>query len=277
LLHAIANGHNDGMVALTLLGALGYFLSPSLFYLQKRWATLPMLTLSIFTKYLPVLTTPFFCVAFLKEKRWKDLILGNFVSFGVVLVLAWPYIQDGQPWPWQAMLDNAGISQHSLSSMIYRIFFYSGKLVPSFQALLPFIKNAIKLVSLGGFALFYGWLGVCFLRNRTLTGKNIDEKNRLSYFVWVITFVLVVFVVFVSAKFNAWYLGMFFPLVLLLEEGTWLRRFVMVLGAFQMLAFTPLENLHVGNYLILTLVPLLISLKEHQFKWVNVGSDEKSV
>jgi hypothetical protein len=68
-------------------------------------------------------------------------------------------------------------------------------------------------------------------------------------------------VAFVSAKFHPWYVIMFLPLTLVLPPDNWLRRFGIWFSVFQIAGFTLLQNVHILNVLLLTLVPLWISLR----------------
>jgi hypothetical protein len=65
----------------------------------------------------------------------------------------------------------------------------------------------------------------------------------------------IVLVCFVSSKFYPWYQGMLIPLALCLQPGHWLRVLVISLSWFQMLSFTFIEQAHILNYVIMTVVP----------------------
>ena len=61
-----------------------------------------------------------------------------------------------------------------------------------------------------------------------------------------------------SGKFYPWYVGMFFPMALLLEEEHWMRELALVLSLTELLHFTPLQRQPITTYLLSTAVPLVV-------------------
>lgn len=261
LLHLVGNGHNDGLVALTLLGAFSLALS-------RRWngAAWPVLVASILTKYLAVLAAPFLAVLAWRRYGWQAVFLGG--TFGVLMlfILSWPYVATAPGglagFPWDRMQENATLAQHSFHAMVNRLVLYGGKAVPILLGSKDAINGGVKVVLLGGFGLFY--LGALWRYLRAGTARLAEAWVR-----WV-SAAMVLVLVLVSPKFHGWYLGMVFPLVLLMAEGGFLRRFVLGMTLVQLVGFTPLENLHIGNYLILTVAPFLWAWKT-QGRQNNVG------
>ena len=109
------------------------------------------------------------------------------------------------------------------------------------------IKTGVKYLLWAGFTAMYGWLLWRFFKE--------PAETRYASLIRKITAALVLMIVFASSKFNVWYIGMFFPLIFLLPESCKLRRFGVLLSLVQLLAFSPVENIHIVNYLILTLAP----------------------
>jgi hypothetical protein len=70
---------------------------------------------------------------------------------------------------------------------------------------------------------------------------------------------LLALICFASAKFNAWYLLTLLPLATLLPPHGKTARLMYYLSLAQLLAFTPLENVHILNALLLTGVPVWLS------------------
>ncbi len=252
LLHLVANGHNDGLLALFLLLAVYVLQFP-----QWRVLSLPLLLASIFTKYASVLALPFIVMGWVKQRDWKGLLESGILAGLFLFGLAWPYMADFQNWKHSDMLSNASVSHHSLHAAISDTVYYAGKwFVTDAGAWKESVRQLFKPFFWGGFIVFYAWLLYRFVRERVTTQVLLQ----------VIAVALVGLIVFASSKFHAWYVGMFFPLLLLLEENSPLRRFGVYFAAFQLLAFTPFENLHILNALVMTLLPLYLVYKERQPK-----------
>jgi hypothetical protein len=244
LLHAIGNGHNDILLAFLLLLSLCFLLSN-----RWSWLALPVLTLSVLTKYASLLAFPFMGLYLIKQRNWKALLSGGLLSFILLIALALPYVDMQQSWPWNALLDNAGKPQHSLIAMLSRAAYYSAKWVvgmPKAEELMEMVQSLLKPAFWTGFVLFYGWRLWQFFRQPLQAERLLLELGL----------VLTVMVAFVSAKFHPWYPVMFLPILVLLPKSSTLRRFGLLFSLFLLAAFTPLLNLHVINVLLLTLMPL---------------------
>jgi len=256
----IANGHNDLWVAAGVLVAFG------LIQCQRHlWLVFPMLLCSVFTKYASILVLPFLVLHSVRNRYWKALLPGVGLSAILLFLLAWPYLHlpSGESLPLSAMATNAGMTQHSLASMVSRLVFYISKWMPGLPtANLDGLRAGLKPVLWGGFFMVYVWQIIAFWK-RLWPAKPTEQHNVTAQpLILSSVVVMVVLITIASSKFHAWYLGMFFPLVFLLEPTHWCRRFVLWLSVFQLLSFTPVQNIHVLNYALLTLTPLYFSLKE---------------
>jgi hypothetical protein len=89
--------------------------------------------------------------------------------------------------------------------------------------------------------------------------KRLSESPKLQVILlWAMTVLMVSFLLIASAKFHAWYIGSFFPLLCLFPKGQFFQRLGVWLSVFQLGAFTFLENVHILNALLLNGVPLLL-------------------
>jgi hypothetical protein len=218
-----------------------------------NWSTLPLLMLSVLTKYASVLAVPFVLVYMFQQRKWNALVWGGLLAVLLAVLLAIPYVELGHHWPWAALLDNAGKSQHSIADMLARMVYYPAKWLKLGDAKMvmeAFLKE-IKPLLWAVFVLFYAWQGIRFLK----------RQQSFTSLVAGIALVMTVMAAFVSAKFHPWYVVMFLPLALLLPEKLWLRRFAVWFSVFQIAGFTLLQNVHVINVLLLTVLPLMLSLK----------------
>jgi hypothetical protein len=247
LLHTMGNGHNDILLVFLLLASVA-----ALFSSRWRWACLPLLTLSILTKYASLLALPFFMIYLLKNREYKALLIGTVLSVALGASLAAPYIDPNRAWPLSAMLDNAGKPQHSIIDLIAQSVYYPTKWIRGHaDAWTEVTLSIIKPLFWAGFVTFYGWQCLQSLR-QSLTPEVLIYRTGL---------VLTVMVAFISAKFHPWYPVMFLPLLLLLPEASRLRQFGLTFSLFQLAGFTVFQNLPVISPLALTVLPIWLTLR----------------
>jgi hypothetical protein len=216
-----------------------------------RWACLPLLTLSVLTKYVSLLALPFVLVYLWKHRQYRALMAGTVLSILILVLMAWPYVDIHQHWPWHAMLDNAGKPQHSIIDMLARLVYYPAKwMFGKADAVMALVLKILKPLFLLGFMGFYAWQWFRFTRQEA-TESRVIEAIGLS---------MTVLVALVSAKFHPWYPLMFLPLVLVLPESSKLRQFGLTFSLFQMAGFTIFQNLPVFGVLVLTVFPLWMAL-----------------
>jgi len=247
LLHAVGNGHNDILMAFLLLSALALLGSK-----RQRWLSLPLLLLSVLVKYASLLAVPFVALYLLRKKDWQALLIGALVSLILLALMAAPYIDPHQAWPWADMLDNAGKPQHSVADMLARAVYYPLKWFhwPA-QSMLDSLLRLLKPVFWGGFILFYARQLWTFARKEARLDTVIAETGM----------VMAVMVAFISAKFHPWYVVMFLPFLLLLPENNRWRQFGQTFSLFQLAGFTVFQNLPVISPLVLTILPAWLAFK----------------
>jgi len=278
LLQSVANGHNDLWIPFGILGAWWLFLKPS-----WRWASLPILTFSILVKFTSLLALPFLLVGFIRLKDWCVLGAGSLVSVGITGLLGWLYCQEISQFPWGVMSENAGMAQHSLIAMVSRLIFYLGQWIPSLSGWFLPVRHGLKPVFWAVFVIVSVVVFIRFWRQNT-TSKSEDHNHHLALAITVIrqqclpvAFLLTLMITVISAKFHPWYVVMFLPLTLLLPSEHWLWRFGLYVALFQLLAFTPIRNIHIFNYIILTVVPFWLAVFSNSAsRWLKWSAIKRS-
>jgi hypothetical protein len=264
LLHAVGNGHNDILMIFLLMVSLWATTSQ-----RARVWTWPLLLLSVLTKYASLLFGPFLLVLFIKKRWWPSLLIGLVLSLALLMILGAPYVQLGHPWPWRDLLDNAGKSQHSIIDMLATIvglgagFLDGGKHGLFSETVWKQTISGLKPLFLTGFAGFYlfWWWRFC---------QKPPKDGLLVALLQPAVTTMLVLVALAGAKFHPWYVIMFLPLALLLEEQSRIRRFSLLFGFIQLAGFTVLQNLAVINVLLLTLLPaVLVFYNRDAFKAPN--------
>jgi hypothetical protein len=245
LLHLVANGHNDGLLALLLMLALWTLIA-------GRWLWLcgPALALSVLTKYASILAIPFISAWLIRKGQYRPLLISIVIGAFIVWLFSQPFLAPaGQRLPLEEMADNAVLSQHSLHSALSRLVYYAGLLSAGTDAWFDPARHYFRFLLWGLYIFFYVGLVFRFIR------QPIDNSRLVS----AVAVSMALMITLSSSKFHSWYAGMFLPLLFLLPEGTFFRRFAIYFTGFQLLSFTPLDNLHILNFVVLTLVPYLLA------------------
>lgn len=256
LLQLVANGHNDGLTALLALRAIWALT-------EKRWdwAALPLLTLSILTKYATLLLLPFIVLYGLYQRNWRMLLIGGGISIALAVYLSGIYLPSGDElWPAERMSANAGISQHSLHSALSRLAYYVSGMN---ESVLEMARTSLKPLFWALFALGYAGIWLKSFKTYFIDGKQWGLTETLETGIWW----MVIMLFLASSKFNAWYVAMVFPLALLSGLKSRLCQLLILLSLFHLASFTPLENLHVLNFVLLTGVPFYLVFSGFQLSF----------
>jgi hypothetical protein len=76
----------------------------------------------------------------------------------------------------------------------------------------------------------------------------VSVKPELEGLIRLSSWILFVVIFIGSTQFYSWYIGMLFPLALLLREADALRRFVVLLSATHVLSLTSLSRKGIGYF-----------------------------
>jgi len=259
LLDALGNGHNDLIMGCLLM------LSAVLLY-SERWLilSLPVLALSVLIKYTSILAFPFFCYYFFANKKWKTFFASILISAGVCFSLTRLYLTDliQNYHRFQDIAHNATLTLNSLHSALFKIIVYLSQLIPYFSLDEDLLNKTLKLLLWSFFVIFFGLINIKFW-------QKLPFNNKKQMFIKVINYSLIsmtVMIVFASSKFYGWYVCMFFPLIFLLEEDYFIRRFVIILSVFQLLSLTIITDMNILDFILPTLIPLIVAVKFNSFE-----------
>jgi hypothetical protein len=132
-----------------------------------------------------------------------------------------PYLADFGNFKLQTMASNLAVSANSLQATLAAGFAAAARLAP----VLADSVGMINLLTTGIIWIFaLGSIAVLLIRFAALRSPN------MSAFLASAVLAEVVAVCVGSSKFYPWYVGMFFPTALLLEEGHWIRQLALVLS-----------------------------------------------
>ncbi len=234
LLESAGNGHNDILMAFFLLLAV-YFAAN-----DRPWLVIPALTLSIFTKFIPVMVLPFFLLYLIRQERsWgKRLAVaaGNLaLAGGLGVALMAPVWPGWQNWAIRSLGEGAGKSPFTLLVLILRPWLTTN------------VAFDVSRYLLGGlFLLICLWLA----------WRALSDPPALERVILAPTFgVFFWYLMLPNQQFHAWYL--LWPLaiaVLLIPSSAFTQ--IVVFGVTALLSITLYETLRVWWWGILT--PLVI-------------------
>jgi alpha-1,6-mannosyltransferase len=244
--HSLINGHND--LWMGMLAAVGVCLTVTGCWL---WA-LPALMAATLIKYASAALFPFTLLYLGKRFGWWKAGASVGVALLVFALSAWPYLPEN--WR-QLLVAQGGVNssvQNSLAAMVLLVFEQVARWFPSLEPHWSLAASTIKITFWVGFFAFYATLAWVRVR-----GGRYDRSAYLRDCV-LIQFVLICLT---SSKYYAWYLGMFFPLVLYLPEGDRLRRVVLAVACAHLLSFTFVAQSHFLNAALMLVIPLIWALR----------------
>lgn len=247
LLQLLSNAHNDIWMGLGLLLAFFLLMKEKLFWL------LPALTLATLTKYGAVIVLPFAVVYLLKLKHYKTLLTSSLVCFLMVVVSAYPYVVTGHI-QLDAIQSNVSVSHGSLHHLLFSLYKQLAEVFQPLYEYRPLVKNALKKLLLLGFAVTYFYtLYVRFFKQSEYVKKQVLQDAVLMMFLLICV---------ISTKYYPWYFGLFFATALFLDKDNPLKKVIILITVFQLLAFTAIGQAHMINYPVMTLIPMFIYRKQ---------------
>jgi hypothetical protein len=245
LIHAVANGHNDVLMAgLSCAGALAAVAG-------HWWAVVPALAAAGLVKYAAGFVLPLALVHLVKCHGW--LRAGVAVAAGVAVgwLIVGPYRAGGGPgYRLDKIAENATTMQNSLPVMLCYPAELALKRGPDWEGAL-LVVALVKLACWLAFCVFLGRLVWKRLRGGAYPAAAFVRDAVLTQFVLVCL---------LSTKFYPWYVGMFLPLALWLPPGDRLRRVVLAVACAQVFAVTFVGQAHALNALALTAAPIALAL-----------------
>jgi hypothetical protein len=186
---------------------------------------------------------------------WKT---GLALLLGVATAAIWasPYLPDWQHFRLDDMAENAAVAHGSFQAMIFHFFRVLVKIFPALDPYSDTVRQALKVLFFGGFGVFL----LAHLAYLWRTWKN-PQPESLIFHTLLPQFLLVCLV---SSKYYPWYIGMFFPLVCLLDEKRWLRHYVLIISITQLLSMTFIGQSHMINFILIMVLPVIYLLKRRK-------------
>ncbi len=249
ILYHIANGHNDILMGCLTCLAL-YFL------IKKQWLwVLPVLMGATFIKYAPALSFLLAALFLWKQAKPKALVYSALLALLLLLGMSFPYWTHSFKSDAHNVVSTVATSHNSLhTAILYTLYDFGSALGPFkqlYQAAILQFGLYLKALLYGGFFMMIFHVTRQFRKTESPSEPLLIDK---------MVFLQFVLIVFISAKYWPWYIGMFFPMALLLEESHWLRNITIILSLTNLFYLVLVgDNQYLPtNGIAMTIAPLLL-------------------
>jgi hypothetical protein len=233
LLHHIANAHNDLFMGFLIVAGV-WFVA----HQRGGWAP-AVLVAATLVKYVAVLLIPGFLYFIARTEGMRRMLAGVFGAAVLGCALSLPYAWDITRFRFDLMA--AQLNKVTAGSM-FSFFFYVYRAVTRVAAPLG------SLESFGNGLRILLWVVSAMLILREARRFIRAVKPGVEDLVRLSSWILFVVIFIGSTQFYSWYIGMLFPLALLLRETDRLRQFVVLLSATHVLSLTSLSRKGIGYF-----------------------------
>jgi alpha-1,6-mannosyltransferase len=247
LLQHIANGHNDVLA--------GFFTILAIYLaLARLWIlVIPAIVAGALIKYPCAVAIPFAVAFVIRRAGLMVAIIGIGAGVLVSLACAWPYSPELSRFPIHAIVANLTATANSLESVLFYLYEMFTKLLPSLRATLATANEVFKATI---------WLGCAVLLIFQMLRFIRVPNPSVTAFITVILYAQLLVIVVASSKFYPWYIGMFFPLAMLLPGRHWLSRLALAISLGELFAFTFVGQVHILNYLLMIALPAALIIAD---------------
>ncbi len=244
LLHVIANGHNDILMALCILIALRLAL-------DGRWlGVVPAILVGALIKHIALALLPFVLLWLVRRHGWRKAAVSTVVGLVPVVLCVLAYADGFADARWADIAADITTPRNSLQAAL--VYPYE-QLVGDAGTFRHVVRIAFGLA----FLTFFGLRWLRSARRATYTSEALIE-DALT--------VLVVLMCIASSLWHPWYVVMFLPAVFLLPPGHRIRRLALWIAAFQMIAFTHLSKARVLDAVVMLALPMWLAWREQRAK-----------
>ena len=233
LLHHIANAHNDLLMGFLIVAAVSLVA-----HRKGMWAP-AVLVAAMMVKYVAVLLIPGFLYFIARREGSRRMLAGILLAGAFAFAVSLPYAWDITRFRFDLMAAQLNkITAGSLFSFFFYIYRALSRLAAPLGSLESF-GNGLRIVL---------WAVSAMLILRQARRFIVKLKPDLEDLIGLSSWILFAIIFIGSTQFYSWYIGMLFPLALLLREADALRRFVVLLSATHVLSLTSLRGKGIGYF-----------------------------
>jgi alpha-1,6-mannosyltransferase len=251
LLHHVANGHNDLVVALGLLIAIRAAVD------ARPVPSLLGLAVAVLWKHVAIVAAPFLLLHLARRSGVRRTLLAIVPAAALAVGVALPYVAAGDALRIGdvvvALVQPAG----SLVAAVTDAWRYLGRAVPALAPSTPAVTDAVRLAALAAFVVFLADRFRRAVRRPAARWEDLVEDVVATCFVLVFL---------ASPILHPWYPGMFLAVALLLvADGPWCHA-TWVLANVQLFAFTFLGKARILDALVLVALPCVLLWRRRTVK-----------
>lgn len=245
LIHLVTNAHNDVLIGALLLAAAWAVIAGTFFWI------IPLLVLAGLIKYVGFMLLPFALIHVIKHKGWATGAFSLAAGALITAAVALPYLFGAEAFQPGAMLSQMTNTKDSLYAFLFYSYRSLTRLVPILAGSLDAFGNGVKLL------LWLGFIILCAFRFWSYI-RRVSPDSAFAIGEWAL--LLSVLIGIVSSQFYAWYIGMVFPLLLLLPAAHWLWRAGVIASSLHVLSLTSLMRKGIG-YFAFTTLPAVVAAR----------------
>jgi hypothetical protein len=243
VIDVLANAHND--IVMALCTTLAFFAASCEFWVL----VLPLLVAGTLVKYSPAIMIPFAVIEMYRRGRVSSIVYGVIISIAIFGLAGAPYLPELRSFRGHDAMNNLFVTANSLQSVFLYSYEAVTKAVPSLRPTLPAVDRALLVLIWTAGLIVVGLQLWRFWRRAEASMQEFITNALFAQFLIVCV---------LSSKFYSWYVTGIYPVALLLEPNNWLRKLVILLTLTETLAFTPLGQAHILNYLVMVAMPIWI-------------------
>ncbi len=230
LQHHIANAHNDLIVGCLLLFAVKLLLDS-----RGIWAPAVLLVATL-VKYITLPIIPVFIWYIGKREGRYHAVLSIMIAMAMLSILSAPFIGDVSGFRFDLIASQIG---KTTAGSLYSFVYYVCRFVaPGWNDAFGLM---VRLLLWSGSAAIVGWKLFEFCRK---------AKPELQDVISVSTWILFLIVFVASSQFYSWYIGMLFPLTLVLRSEEWMRSLMILLSTTHVFSLTSLSRKGIGYFVV---------------------------
>jgi hypothetical protein len=254
MMHSLSGCHNDVLMTLPVMTA---FLCATFPQLWIAILAVPLLVVGAMVKYLWAAAIPFLLVYLFYSRKKTAAVLGSALGLAALIGISWYYRCDPSTIRWVEFRYNLSTNTNSLPAVIQNIGTMLALALSHHKSpeagdnAVNIVCSIVKMLLWSGFIAICGKLFFQFWKKRAHLAVSDVVKAGVT--------MLLILTCFVSSKFYPWYLMMFFPAALWLPEKSLVRRIAIAVSCTQVFAVTLLGHGHFNNFIILTLIPTLLT------------------
>jgi hypothetical protein len=235
-------GHNDLLAAAPVVLAI--------LFAERDWLmlVLPAIAIGALVKFLPALGAPFAFAYVARRRGTRAALASAALAAALCVVVAAPYLSGWTAPILRRTVQGQLASYQTLPYTIGYIVVKTLRLTSVWAVSQPArVYDVVAALAILAYAAFFISQCLSFARKR---------MPQLEDLIAATTLVLIVFICLARSKYDAWYVGMFLPIALMLGRHHWLSRAAIAIGFAGLLELALNYSAPIIDFTLLIGIPL---------------------